>query len=117
MEKIYISLPISGQEKTYEQRLAAAVAFVQARLPEYGIITPQEIAQILDDRNKRIYGRLYDTAILKPEYKDYLLADLYAIARCHAVFMCNGWKNSKGCLAEYHFAVATGKKIYFQDIE
>lgn len=108
MEKIYISLPISGQEETYEQRLAAAVAFVKARLPEYRrIVTPKEIAMLL----------VNSTVIPNPEYKDYLLTDLHFITQCHAVFMSNGWKNSKGCLAEYHFAVATGKKIYFQDIE
>ena len=104
MKSIYISLPISGHEDTYEQRLDAAVKYVKENYTEYVyIITPKEIAE-----------RLEDYQPMKPKYKDYLLADMEAIAHCDAIFMCKGWFDSKGCLAEHVFALAIGVKRLYQ---
>ena len=104
MKSIYISLPISGNEDDYEQRLDEAVAYVKKNVPEYEyIITPKEIAERLED---------YKT--MKPKYKDYLLADMEAIAHCDAILMCHNWFKSKGCFAERAFAGAIGLTILYQ---
>ena len=104
MKSIYISLPISGHEDDYEHRLDEAVEYVKTNYPEYEyIITPKEIAE-----------RLEDYQPMKPKYKDYLLADMEAIAHCDAIFMCGGWYVSKGCSAEWAFAYAIGLKILYQ---
>ena len=105
MKSIYISLPITGQEETYEARLNAAVAYVKAKYPEYeGIVTPKEVALMLDkDWWKKD----------KPEYKDYLTADIMAINNCDAILLCEGWVLSKGCKAENAFALAIGIDILF----
>lgn len=104
MKSIYISLPISGHEDTYEQRLDEAVEYVKFMHTEYEyIITPKEIAE-----------RLEDYQPMKPKYKDYLLADMEAIAHCDAIFMCSGWQDSKGCFSEWTFAKAIGIMIFYQ---
>ena len=104
MKTIYISLPITGHEDTYEQRLNAAVAYVKVMHTEYEyIITPKEIAE-----------RLEDYQPMKPKYKEYLIADMEAIAHCDAIFMCNGWHDSDGCFAEHAFARAIGLTIFYQ---
>ena len=104
MKSIYISLPITGHEDTYEQRLDAAVEYVKTNYPEYErIITPKEVAE-----------RLEDYQPMKPKYKDYLLADMEAIAHCDAIFMCRGWNDSYGCFAELAFAEAIGLEILYQ---
>lgn len=104
MKIIYISLPITGHEDTYEQRLDEAVEYMKFMHTEYEyIITPKEIAE-----------RLEDYQPMKPKYKDYLLADMEAIAHCDAIFMCSGWKDSKGCFAEWTFAKAIGITIFYQ---
>lgn len=105
MKSIYISLPISGHEDTYEQRLDAAVEYVKEKYPEYEyIITPKDIAE-----------RLEDYQIMKPKYKDYLLADMEAIAHCDAIFICKGWRDSKGCIVERAFAKAIGVNRLYQE--
>lgn len=49
MKIIYISLPITGHEDTYERRLNAAVRYVKAKFHEYDrIITPKEVAENLE---------------------------------------------------------------------
>lgn len=49
MKSIYISMPITGHEDTYEQRLDAAVEYVKTNYPEYErIITPKEVAENLE---------------------------------------------------------------------
>ena len=108
MKSIYISLPITGQEETYEARLNAAVEYVKATYPEYDmIITPKEIALML-------YAEWWKKD--KPEYKDYLAADIVAINNCDAIFMCRLWSQSHGCQAEYAFASAIGIEILWQPL-
>ena len=105
MKRIYISLPITGQEDTYEARLNAAVAYVQAKYPEYDtLITAQGRALMLHDKWWKKD---------KPEYKDYLTADIIAINNCDAILLCEGWVLSKGCKAENSFALAIGIDILF----
>ena len=102
--KIYISLPITGQEATYEKRLDAAVEYVKKMYPKYKIIiTPKEVAE-----------RLEDYKPTKPKYSDYLLADLREIRHCDAIFMCRGWSDSSGCYAEWSFAWAIGITILYK---
>ena len=110
MKSIYISLPISGHEETYEARLKAAVAYVKEMYPEYGwIVTPKELAKDLDDFYKEIYK-------YKPSYKDYLLKDIKVISESDAIFMSYGWSHSKGCRAEHKFAKAIGIKVIYQSV-
>lgn len=104
MKKIYISLPITGNEDTYKQRLDAAVEYVKENFTEYEvIITPEDVAKHLED--------MYFPLV--PEYKDYLASDIIKLTVCDAIFMCRGWNESKGCLAEHAFAEAIGLEILY----
>lgn len=103
MKKIYVSLPITGQEDTYESRLQELVNVAEgfARYQnvkldyfgEYEIITPKDIAYSVEDR------------IENPKYTDYLLACLDAIVDCDIVIVGDGWLDSKGCRIEVNFAM------------
>lgn len=102
MKRIYVSLPITGHEDTYEERLQELVKVAEgfARhqmlncndLDEYDIITPKDVAYGVEDRIKN------------PKYTDYLLACLEAIVDCDMVILGDGWLLSKGCMIEQHFA-------------
>lgn len=106
MKSIYISLPITGQEETYEARLNAATLYVFKNFPECEvIITPRAVAKRVD--------RIFKEFGKKTEYKNYLLHDLIYLATCEAIFMCHGWDKSKGCLAEHAFAEAIGLEILY----
>ena len=108
MKKIYISLPITGHEDTYEERLQELVKVAEgfARYKKledddfsgYEIITPKDVAYGVEDRLKN------------PKYTDYLLACLSAIVDCDIVILGDGWLRSKGCRIEMHFA--TNLDIY-----
>ena len=103
--KIYISIPITGHEDTYEQRLDEAVEYVKTNYPEYErIITPKDVAENLE---KGFHP-------FETKYKDYLLADMRAISHCGAILMCRDWHLSKGCFAEWSFAYAVGLRILHQ---
>ncbi len=102
MKRIYVSLPITGHEDTYEERLQELVKVAEgfARhqmlncndLDEYDIITPKDVAYGVEDRIKN------------PKYTDYLLACLEAIVDCDIVILGDRWVESKGCRIEQHFA-------------
>ena len=106
MKIIYISLPITGHEDTYEQRLDEAVEYVGEKYPEYDrIITPKYLAEELNE--------LLDPII--PTYSKYLSNDIDFLTSCDAILMCDGWVNSGGCNAEWAFARAIGLTILYQD--
>ena len=104
MKRIYISIPITGHEYTYEQRLDAAVEYVKNVYKKYDIIiTPKEVAMRLEFYKPN-----------KPKYKDYLLASLKEIRHCDAILMSKGWQDSSECLVEIAFAEAIGLTILYQ---
>lgn len=103
MKKIYISLPITGHEDTYEERLQELVKVAEGfaryqnfKLDYFGnyeIITPKDIAYIVDDKIKN------------PKYTDYLLSCLDAIVDCDMVILGDGYMDSRGCRIEVNFAM------------
>lgn len=105
MKIIYISLPITGHEDTYDKRLDEAVEYVKEMYPEYDrIITPKYVADGLNERLDPII----------PAYKDYLYENIGVLTVCDAIFMCRGWSDSDGCYAEWAFADAIGLDILYQ---
>ena len=106
MKCIFISIPISGKEDSYDERLDEAVKYIKEKYPEYEIITPKDAAKNLE----QAYFPL------KPKYKDYLLSDMDEIYDCDAIFMCNEWELSNGCKAERAFAEAIGINVIYQNV-
>lgn len=50
-------------------------------------------------------------------YDKILLLDLGAVATCHAILMLDDWMESPGANVELSYAMATGKKIFYQSEE
>ena len=44
--------------------------------------------------------------------EDIMPIDIAALGKCDAIVMLDGWEKSAGALAEYEYAVATGKILY-----
>ena len=44
----------------------------------------------------------------------YMIADLYQLRKCDAIYMLNNWKQSRGAKIEITVAILWGKEIYFQ---
>lgn len=94
--KIYISLPIAGQEKAAREKADR----IKAELAGKGFepISPFDIY-----------------AGKKPNYDDHLCHDLRAMMDCDAVFFCHGWEKSCGCGIENYTALrmkAYGRKNF-----
>ena len=99
-KRIYISIPISGHDLTevkedaeYKQN----TLYWAYKPNEWEIITPFDVCPEPD----------------KP-YSYYMGKDIEALLECDAIYMCEGWQNSKGCMAEFEVAIIYGKKIMFE---
>lgn len=105
-DTIYISLPITGHEDTYEKRRAEAVEQVRLLWPEAYIMTPDVLARRVTD--SKPHGSL-------PSDGAYMAADIeFIIDRATYVFFCIGWESSKGCTVEMATAKAYNKGIRLQ---
>lgn len=84
--KIYISLPITGHPRG---DVLMRAGIVKCRLESLGfeVVNPLEV-----------------DAGESPEYFDHIAADLRALADCDAIYMCRGWRESRGCRLEHAFA-------------
>lgn len=94
--KIYISLPITGQET--KARKKAEEIKETLSLKGYEPVSPFDIYAGKD-----------------PEYEDHICFDLRALMDCDAVFFCQGWEHSCGCGIEHDVVMrfkAYGKKDF-----
>ena len=95
-QRIYISVPISGQE----QKAREKADLIKAKLSRegYDVVSPFDVY-----------------AGKKPTYEDYICYDLRAMLDCDAILFCEGWEASCGCRIEYDTAMnykAFGKKDF-----
>lgn len=103
-KRIFVSLPIAGQEDTFFQRIDEAIAYCQKHFPEYDIITPKDInnvtKKVLVDHTER-----EKTAF-------YMGRDIEALINSEAILSCEGWERSKGCQVERKCAEVYGLEIF-----
>lgn len=98
-KRIYVSLPISGHDlderKAEAEHIKSKLNFCGLSIIE--VITPFDVCPEAD----------------KP-YSYYMGKDIEALLECDAIFLCKGWQNSKGCMAEFEIARIYGKQIIFE---
>lgn len=102
MKRIYLSLPIKDTGFTTLQRMEYANEVKRlielrydARNENVNVITPFDVNE---NEDKDTYARKMGN-------------DIEALLECDAIYLCEGWQNSDGCMLE--FAAA---KIYHKEI-
>lgn len=104
--KIYISIPIKGKDEAAQRALAA------------------EIAQTIESSGHKAVNPF--GTLPPPEWFDedqtyawYLSRDIEKLLQCDAIFLCNGWKDSRGCNIEFAVAREMGLQVFYNasDIE
>lgn len=90
--KIYISLPISSRDISEARQHADLMKSALSRLG-HTPVSPFDIY-----------------AGYKPDYYDYLCADLRALDGCDAIMMCRGWKNQRVAGSNARSPTSTARK-------
>ena len=105
MKRIYLSLPIKNTGYTTKERMKYADEVRRLLELRYGVrnenvivITPFDVNE---NEDKDSYARKMGN-------------DIEALLGCDAIYMCEGWQNSKGCMAEFEVARIYGKEIMFE---
>lgn len=94
---IYISIPITGRDDKKQREKADRIKHFLSR-KGWNAINPFDIYVGPD-----------------ATYGDYLGSDVRLIIdHCQAIFMCDGWQESKGCRIERFVAETMGKVIKFE---
>ena len=103
MERIYISGPITGTVDA-EERFGEAEEILRKKYLINAIVNPLRVGQEADT----------DASMTHDEYMhiSFAMMDL-----CNAVYMLDGWRNSKGACMEYGYARAKGAKILYETQE
>lgn len=96
--KIYVSLPITGIPIEEAKQKADSV---KRKLSELGhnVVTPFDVCP---EENK--------------PYSYYMGKDIETIIDSDAIFLCDDWIESKGCMLEYYAARIYGKIVYDGEI-
>lgn len=105
MKSIYISGPYTmpDPEGVKQNMLRAAEVSAGYIRKGFAVFCPHTMTHEID----RIFN--IDGDIV---YDDWLTMDLYWLAKCDAIHMMPGWKNSKGASIEYLVAKALGLDVY-----
>lgn len=104
-KRIYISIPISGHDleevkakaRVVRVRLLYDVFELKKGCHRPDVITPFDVCPEPDK-----------------SYSYYMGKDIEALLECDAIYLCEGWQNSKGCMAEFEVARIYGKEIMFE---
>ena len=104
-KRIYISIPISGHDleevkakaRDISERLLCDVFGFKKGRNRPDVITPLDVCPEPG----------------KP-YSYYMGKDIEALLECDVIFLCEGWQNSKGCMAEFEVAKIYNKKIIIE---
>lgn len=97
--RVYISGPITGQEKTaYDRFLKAEVKIWRAYGHETETINPEKIGEAL--------GRHAELT-----HAEYMKISFEVMKLCDAVYFMPGWSKSKGCQEELTWAQNLGMTI------
>lgn len=99
MKKIYISGKITGDENWVEK-------FTNAEKP-IKELCGENVVIFNPTLTKDYEGKI--------DYDDFLHIDFAIIDVCDALYMLKDWKDSKGAIKEYHYALSKGKKILYEE--
>ena len=94
--KIYISGKISGTDLTETRKRFAAAAKVTKKLG-YEPVNPLENGLTEHDT-----------------WEAHITKDIADLLQCKAIYMLQGWEDSKGARIEYHIAVEIGIPIMYE---
>jgi len=94
---IYITGPMSGLPDLNFPAFHAAAAKLRAE--GHTVINPAEI-------NADVAGQ-------RP-WDFYMRADIVELTKCEAIYLLNGWRDSKGALLEFTIAVGLDMEIFSQ---
>lgn len=94
--KIYISGKISGTDLTETRKRFAAVAKVMKRI---GVEPVNPLENGLSE---------HDT------WKAHMLKDIADMLQCKAIYMLQGWQDSKGACIEHYIATKVGMPIMYE---
>ena len=108
MKRIYLSLPISGypinQRKEYAYQVKRELEC--EHYAGWGYFKDEDGIQIVTP---------FDVCPEKDKsYSYYMGRDIEALLECDAIYLCEGWQNSKGCMAEFEVARIYGKEIIME---
>jgi len=106
--KIFISIPITGMEKTVRQRLKRAISYVDNFAEYLGGSYRYVYDSDLDrfDENGEYPGLSQDVS-----YDEQLKRDIEVLKTSDVVVMTPGWKESHGCMDEFNLANEMGKLV------
>ena len=114
--RVYISGKIGEEVISEATRLKFARAEEMLRAKGYEVFNPcDETWQGALYMNWKVAEATVGVGGCVSRYGYYLLKDLQKLAVCDAVCFLDDWRWSPGAKAEYYFAKATGKRMFFQD--
>lgn len=93
MKKVYVSIPISGEDYN-DQRNHAFVVATDLGYKGYDVVTPFDINPQPTIPYNEAMGKCIE-----------------ALPDCDIICLCKGWNNSKGCRAELQVALVYGKEV------
>ncbi len=102
-ELIYISIPITGHDEATQRTKAGQISTILYDMGYNTVINPFDVY----DAWKLYYKR-------EPTYDEIMQADIAAMLQCTAIYMCEGWSMSNGCMKERQAAINAGLEIIYE---
>lgn len=100
MKLVYVSHPFTGNEVENRQDARETCAQLKEEHPDWCIVDPLGMFAWLD--------------YVKISYEDALKMCIAVLERCDAIYLCQGWDDSKGCREERKAAKNKGLEVIYE---
>lgn len=96
MKRAYISIPISGEDYNSQRDHATSIAS-KLKKQGYDVVTPFDIVKSVTTPYNEAMGKC-----------------VAGLLECEMIYLCKGWRNSKGCSAELQVALVYGLEVMIE---
>lgn len=100
-QRVYISIPISGLN-VVQQRAKAGEKADYLKGKGYEVFNPFDVPEPPQEYNS------------DQKYAYYMGRDIEQLLLCDAIYMCKGWRDSKGCCIEHEIAVQRCMNVFYE---
>lgn len=98
MQMIYLSHPFTGNENYNRVSVNIIAANLAEMYPNIVFFNPLDAMRHEETANLNYSVTLCHTLII--------------LSKCDGIVMLDDWKNSRGCMCEYHFAIKNHIRVY-----
>jgi len=87
-------------------------------MPDYNRAEFMRVQKLLEKEGHTVFNPTSYIPNVNPEavpYESYLQISMTMLHHCDAIYLLDGWTNSRGAIIEHAYAIASGIRVHYDE--